>query len=167
MAHQPTLLSFISPVQNRGVFSSHWLENRLNLEPDWDESAEDAIDALRAVLEALGEGTQAGCEVWRRAGARKGFHQPVMECFGWRLKYQTYLQGREPDYALFLSEADPRHRAHRRPQCCGVLDSGAVVAGAKKWDLPRQEDRHRARGRPTRANRMVPGPQPEAVRHSD
>jgi hypothetical protein len=27
-----------------------------------------------------------------------------LRALGWRLKYQTFLQGREPDYALFLDE---------------------------------------------------------------
>src|SRR5205823_1774032 len=32
--------------------------------------------------------------------------QPVIEGLGWKLVYQTHLQQREPDYALFLSDTE-------------------------------------------------------------
>jgi hypothetical protein len=37
-------------------------------------------------------------------GLEEAFIQPVLRALGWKLKYQTFLQGREPDYALFLDE---------------------------------------------------------------
>lgn len=37
------------------------------------------------------------------AGMEEKFIQPVFENLGWHLKYQTYLNRREPDYALFLT----------------------------------------------------------------
>ncbi len=94
-----------SPVRNQGVFSSHWLEHRLELEPEWAERADDAT----AALDALGK-------LWAKEGKRVekygneqnleyAFIQPVMEALGWKLHYQTFLQGREPDYALFVDDA--------------------------------------------------------------
>jgi hypothetical protein len=35
-----------SPVRNKALFSSHWLENRLRLEPEWDELRDEAIAVL-------------------------------------------------------------------------------------------------------------------------
>ena len=40
------------------------------------------------------------------AGLEEKFIQPVFKSLGWHLKYQTYLNRREPDYALFLSDDD-------------------------------------------------------------
>lgn len=94
----------LSPVRNRTLFSGHWLENRLPLEPEWAELRDEARD----VLESMGE-------LWRvqrgrvehygdEQGLEQAFIQPVFERLGWKLKYQTSLQGRKPDYALFLDD---------------------------------------------------------------
>ena len=40
------------------------------------------------------------------AGLEEAFIQPVFEALGWKIKYQTFIQHREPDYALFLEERD-------------------------------------------------------------
>src|SRR6516165_11641942 len=100
---QPSLPS--APVQNVGLFSSHWLEHRLGLEPEWEELRDEA----RATLDRL-------AELWKvqrnrverygnEQGLEEGFIQPVLRALGWKLKYQTWLQNREPDYALFLDDA--------------------------------------------------------------
>jgi hypothetical protein len=39
------------------------------------------------------------------AGLEHAFIQPVLESLGWHLKYQTFLQGRKPDYALFTADS--------------------------------------------------------------
>ena len=38
------------------------------------------------------------------ASLEQAFIQPVLQLLGWKLKYQTFLQGREPDYALFTDD---------------------------------------------------------------
>jgi len=85
-----------SPVRNRGVFSSYWLEHRLVREPDWTERAEDAADALTA-LGTLWKQVKGRVERYgNEQGLEYGFIQPVIEALGWKAKYQTFLQGREP-----------------------------------------------------------------------
>ena len=101
-SQQPSL--FTPPVRNVGLFSSHWLEHRLQLEPEWQDLREEATK----VLDELGE-------LWKvqrnrvalygdEQGLEEAFIQPVLRELGWEIKYQTWLQGREPDYALFLDD---------------------------------------------------------------
>ena len=94
----------LGALRNRALFSGHWLEHRLTLEPEWTELHDEA----REVLDILSE-------LWRvqrgrvehygdEQGLEQAFIQPVFERLGWKLKYQTFLQGRKPDYALFLND---------------------------------------------------------------
>src|SRR5215210_8635094 len=103
MAHEQLTLP-LGALRNRALFSSHWLEHRLPLEPEWTELR----DKAREVLDSL-------TELWRvqrgrvehygdEQGLEQAFIQPVFERLGWKLKYQTFLQGRKPDYALFLND---------------------------------------------------------------
>jgi len=62
------------------------------------DSASDAIEEIvdlwkvqRTRVERYGD----------EQGLEEGFIQPVLRSLGWKLKYQAFLQGREPDYALF------------------------------------------------------------------
>jgi hypothetical protein len=92
------------PILNREFLSNHWLEQRLPLEPEWSELVEEA-KAVAAKLITLW--TKEKDRVGRygdEAGLEEKFIQPVFEMLGWSLKYQTHLQGREPDYALFTGE---------------------------------------------------------------
>ena len=103
MVHEQLTLP-LGALRNRALFSSHWLEHRLPLEPEWTELR----DKAREVLDSL-------TELWRvqrgrvehygdEQGLEQAFIQPVFERLGWKLKYQTFLQGRKPDYALFLND---------------------------------------------------------------
>jgi hypothetical protein len=113
MVFQSHLL--LTSLRNRDLFSSHWLEKRLPLEPEWNELRENA----RSVLIALGDlwWTQKNRveKYGNEQGLEEAFIQPVLRELGWKLKYQTFLQGREPDYALFFDDAslDPALNAGR------------------------------------------------------
>jgi len=130
---QPSLP--FGPVHNVGLFSSHWLENRLELEPEWEELREQA----REVLDNL-------ADLWKvqhnrverygdEQGLEEGFIQPVLRELGWKLKYQTWLQGREPDYALFLDDAglDAALAADRKSE--DFWAAAKVVADSKAWHV--------------------------------
>lgn len=96
----------LSLVRNSGFLSNHWLEHRLPLEPEWAEQT----DAARVVLDRLlplwgGEKNRVerhGDE----SGLEEKFIQPVFKALGGQLNYQTFLNRREPDYALFLTDDD-------------------------------------------------------------
>lgn len=130
---QPTL--FAGPVRNQALFSGHWLDNRLTLEPEWSELAGEAAHVLDELA-----------EVWKQERGRVGlysdeqgleaaFIHPVLHRLGWKFKYQTWLRGREPDYALFLD--DPTYDAALRAGRTAdeFWTTAALVADAKKWDL--------------------------------
>lgn len=96
----------LSPLRNRDFLSNHWLEHRLPLEPEWKEHACAAEDVLERLL-SLWRTEKKRVELYgNEAGLEEKFIQPVFEILGWHIKYQTYLNRREPDYALFLTDDD-------------------------------------------------------------
>jgi len=126
----------LSHVRNRGLFSNHWFENRLPLEPEWNELREQA----RSTLDAL-------AELWKRERGRverygaeapleQAFIQPVFETLGWKLIYQTFLQGREPDYALFLDDGALDAALAVKRTSPDFWRTPTVVADAKAWHVP-------------------------------
>lgn len=125
-----------STIRNSELFSNHWLEERLQLEPEWTDRA----DAAYAALERM-------AELWSREGAHvalygkeaqleRAFIQPVLQILGWEMYYRCKLRGREPDYALFhdraahdaaVSVTDAREEFWNYP---------TILADAKAWDIP-------------------------------
>jgi hypothetical protein len=100
---QGTLL--FGPIHNNGLFSNHWLGNRLAREPEWQELRGEA-EAVLVDLAKLWKVQKSRVEKYGdEQGLEEAFIQPVLEKLGWKFKYQTYLRGREPDYALFLDDA--------------------------------------------------------------
>jgi hypothetical protein len=136
MAPTPDLFSHLLPIRNRGVFSDHWLDRRLELEPEWTERETDAADTLTALGKLWAKEGGRLDKYPNEAGLEYAFIQPVLEALGWKLRYQVALKGREPDYALFLNDDDfdAAMTAGARPEA--VWDHAAVVADAKRWDLP-------------------------------
>lgn len=123
----------LTSLRNRDLFSTHWLEKRLPLEPEWN----DLRDEARSVLVALGD-------LWRtqknrvekygnEQGLEEAFIQPVLRELGWKFKYQTFLQGREPDYALFLNDASFDSSLNAGRTNPDFWTYPTVVADAKSW----------------------------------
>jgi type I restriction-modification system DNA methylase subunit len=128
------LLPF-APFRNVGLFSSHWLDHRLRMEPEWLELAPHAAE----VLDCLGD-------LWKvqrhrverygdEQGLEEGFVQPVLRELGWKLKYQPFLQGRKPDYALFLSDAALVAALNEGRYSAAFWDTATVIADAKAWHV--------------------------------
>lgn len=123
------------PLQNSSLFSNHWLEHRLPLEPEWDECRNDA----RAVLDRL-------LELWKTERDRiehygdepsveHAFIRPVFKSLGWKVKPQPHLQGRQPDYALFLDD-DALNAALRCDRTSpDFWKYPVLVADAKAWHV--------------------------------
>lgn len=128
--------TLFSHIHNRGVFSAHWLEHRLEPEPDWKERADEAADALTTLAQLWAVEKKRVDRYGNEQGLEVGFIQPVMKVLGWKLKYQTHLHGREPDYALFLTDADLDAARGVEHTSAAFWTPAAVVADAKKWDLP-------------------------------
>jgi hypothetical protein len=124
-----------SPVRNKNFLSNHWLDQRLPLEPEWLEhkaAAQEALERLQRVWSVeRGRVERYGNE----AGLEHGLIQPVFEILGWRLKYQTYLDGREPDYALFENDEDLDTALAAGRTNAEFWRSSAMVADAKAWHI--------------------------------
>ena len=102
MARQQSTFDF-GPAINSGLFSVHWLDTRLRLEPEWIELREES-NAVLARLANLWRTERPRAPQYQGEQALEyGWIQPVLEGLGWKLNYQTSLQGRKPDYALFVS----------------------------------------------------------------
>ncbi len=125
----------LSPVRNREFLSNHWLEHRLPLEPEWQEHRAAAVDLLRCLLD-LWRVERPRVELYGdEAGLEEKFIQPVFESLGWHLKYQTYLNRREPDYALFMTD-DALHAALSAGRTSpDFWPHAAAVADAKAWHI--------------------------------
>jgi type I restriction-modification system DNA methylase subunit len=129
------LLLPLYPLVNKNFLSSHWLEHRLSLEPEWKEYQSPAQEVLKRLLLLWRVEKDRTARYGDEAGLEEKLIQPVFEILGWKLKYQAYLDGREPDYALFLDDAalDAALAAGRLNQ--SFWAPAAVVADAKAWHV--------------------------------
>lgn len=144
----------LSPMHNQGLLSNHWLEHRLPLEPEWAEQAEAAKSVLERLLN-LWQTERNRVELYGdEAGLEQKFIQPVFEILRWQIKYQTYLKGREPDYALFVGEVELNGALHAGRTNPDFWEHATAVADAKAW--------HVSLDRPTRVGRAREYP-PEQI----
>jgi hypothetical protein len=137
----------LSPVRNRDFLSNHWLEHRLPLEPEWQEYREAANNALNHFLSLWRVESARVALYGNEAGLEEKFIQPVFEILGWHLKYQTFLKGREPDYALFLRDNDLHAALSAGRTSPDFWSHAAAVGDAKAWhvslDRPTRDGGHR------------------------
>ena len=125
----------LSPVRNHDLLSNHWLKHRLPLEPEWREQSEAAHVVLQRLL-VLWQTEKDRVERYGdEAGLEEKFIQPVFKSLGWHLKYQTYLNRREPDYALFLSDDDLSAAINVGRLNPAFWEHAAAVADAKAWHV--------------------------------
>ncbi|MHC4697495.1 MAG: DNA methyltransferase, partial [Planctomycetota bacterium] len=128
------LLPF-SPVRNSALLSEHWLEHRLKLEPEWTEARQHADEALTNLLDLWQVQRSRVEQYGDEAGLEQAFIQPVLQALGWKIKYQTYLDRREPDYALFENDAklDAALTAGRKSP--DFWKHPTLLADAKAWHI--------------------------------
>jgi hypothetical protein len=122
-------------LRNSGLLSSHWLENRLPLEPEWKELRGDAQHVLDQLLELWKVQRTRVASYGDEQGLEQGFIQPVLSSLGWKLKYQTYLQGRKPDYALFLTDEALDSAIQTERTSPDFWKYPTVVADSKAWHV--------------------------------
>ena len=135
MAREQLNLPF-GPLHNRNLFSNHWLENRLSLEPEWDSlraKAKDVLDGLTGLWDQQRDRVE---RYGKEQGLEYAFIQPALEILGWKLHYQTHLRGRSPDYALFLDEPSFDAALKAGYQSADYWKFPAILADAKAWDVP-------------------------------
>ena len=77
------------PVLNSGLFSTHWLNNRLRLEPEW-ATPRDEANAVLAELANLWKVQRGRVAQYQGEQAFEyAFIQPVLESLGWKPNYPS------------------------------------------------------------------------------
>ena len=133
--HHQSLLP-ISFTRNRGLLSNHWFENRLTLEPEWENLRAESLEALNK-LAALWDRERNRVEKYEtEAPLEHAFIQPVLEILGWKLIYQTFLAPRKPDYALFMDDRAKDASLAVERKSLDFWKTVTVVADAKAWHVP-------------------------------
>jgi hypothetical protein len=135
----PTLFS--QTVDNRGLFSDHFLEERFP-ERDDVQGLQDEADAAFEELRSLYADTAAEAETWNESQTEKKFVRPILnDILGWKSVVQENVQrqGRRgrPDYALFMTK-ERRQEAIERAKMAEArtFDYADAVADAKYWGRP-------------------------------
>jgi type I restriction-modification system DNA methylase subunit len=131
----PQLNLPLGAVRSKELFSSHWLQHRLRLEPEWNGQRVEAQAVLERIAELWNVQRARVAQYGAEQPLEEGFIQPVLRELGWKLSYQTYLRGREPDYALFTTDAllDSALAAGRLSADFWTYPS--VVADSKAWHV--------------------------------
>lgn len=123
------------PYRNSAMFSAHWLKNRLPLEPEWEKYHSAAEDLATKLMDFWKIQKSRVDKYGSEQTLEQAFIQPVMNMLGWKLSYQTYLDGRKPDYALFLSDSDYEAALNVDRKSSVYWSYPAVVADAKAWEV--------------------------------
>lgn len=129
------LLLPFSAVRNENFLSNHWLEHRLPLEPEWAEYKDEAKAALNKLVELWEKEKDRVDKYGDEAGLEHAFIQPVLQILGWHVKYQTFVQGRKPDYALFQTDSDLEKALNVDRKSSKFWDHATIVADAKAWHV--------------------------------
>lgn len=123
------------PLRNQNFLSNHWLQHRLSLEPEWRDNEHSAERALQELLQ-LWRTEKNRVELYGdEAGLEEKFIQPVFKTLGWQLKYQTYLNRRKPDYALFFNDQELTAAINSGKTNPDFWNHVRVVADAKAWHI--------------------------------
>ncbi len=133
------------PWRNSGLFSADWLKNRLPMEPEWEHFQSEAVEFTSFLFDFWKIQKSRVAKYGSEATLEQAFIQPIFDKMGWTLKYQTHLDGRKPDYALFVSESDYDNALNVDSQSDEFWSFPVVVADAKAWDvsLDRRSGTHR------------------------
>ena len=125
----------LGPIVNREFLSNHWLEHRLPLEPEWQELRGKSIEAARKLLTLWKREKSRVARYGNEAALEEKFIQPVFEFLAWSIIYQTHLQGREPDYALFTSDTKLEDALQVVRTNSDFWLHATMVADAKAWHV--------------------------------
>lgn len=120
---------------NRDLFSNHWLKTRLPLEPDWAEHKENAGRTLEQLAKLWRVQRTRVVQYRDEQGLEEAFIQPVLRHLGWSLKYQPFLKGRDPDYALFVDESTLGAALEVPRTSPSFWNYPTLVADAKAWHI--------------------------------
>lgn len=125
----------LSPIRINELFSTHWINNRLILEPEWNECQQKAHEVLDRLVRVWREQHNRLEQYQNEQSLEQAFIQPVLQALGWKLIYQTYLRGRRPDYALFSSDRDLDASLQAGRNNEDFWKHSTLLADAKAWHV--------------------------------
>jgi hypothetical protein len=133
MARRQLPLPF-GPIRNRNLFSNHWIEHRLQREPEWTEFRRTAHGLLRQFATLWIEQRDLVGE-YAEASLEQAFIQPILTGLGWKFLYQAPVRSRRADYALFFNESDHAAAVHDGRNAPEFWERAALVGDAKAWTI--------------------------------
>ncbi|MEW5872349.1 MAG: N-6 DNA methylase [Chloroflexota bacterium] len=123
-------------MQNKTLFSQHFLDNRLCQQPEWNE---DALPFLEQIRPLWAKARQYG-SAWNEAQTEEEFIKPVLGVLGWSFIVQAKAgrsgQVTRPDYALFASEASKQEAYPHQGHDEAFYTRALAIAEAKHWERP-------------------------------
>jgi len=139
-----------SAVNNRNLFSNHYLEMHLDSLPEWRLS--DHVDAFRSLKERY-EAEAAFLPLLAESQLEQRLFQPVFKLLGFAFEVQAHIEdgGDYPDYALF-SDKKTLDEAHKSRGTRAFYDKALVIGEVKRWNTPLDQfgrDRHNKRRNPS------------------
>src|SRR5262245_17092079 len=97
---------------NQNLFSTNYLENRLQQTSLWQKHQVEAVQAFAAIEAAYKDIQELKLGPGEEAGLEDRFIRPVLKVLGFAYDVQPVTQRgtrkKRPDYALFASEAEHR-----------------------------------------------------------
>ncbi len=117
-----------SPVKNFELLSSHWLENRLPLEPEWREFAARARDTLDQLAQLWSTQRTRVEQYGNEAALEHAFIQPVLEALGWKPFFMEFF--------LFFSPAAFEEREGRKPLIARAVEGSTLARKSRQTLTP-------------------------------
>ncbi|MEX2196788.1 MAG: N-6 DNA methylase [Thermoleophilaceae bacterium] len=130
----------VGPYRNGGLFSERFLSELL---PEWPEFGDADHRPLLEELQELFAAERIGLATANEAQTEEHWIQPVLAALGFHYTVQAGMRvgagRRQPDYALFLTEADRRDADPL--EGAARYESAVCVADAKRFDRPLERRR--------------------------
>ncbi|OAI40065.1 hypothetical protein AYO39_00195 [Actinobacteria bacterium SCGC AG-212-D09] len=124
--------------RNAGLFSDHFLANRVRQMPDWSAVPDAELRQLQSGLEAILQAAAPGLSAANEAQTERDVVRPFLDLLGHEYDVQTGLPAwpgrRVPDYAIFDSPST-RQQALPLRGLLDFWDSASALVDAKGWSV--------------------------------
>ena len=134
-------LSLIDPYhRNHGLFSNHYLDERVSEDPFWKALAAQVVDLRQAVIQIWNETSEAQKQNASEAELEHSLVRPILDVLGHFYNLQQTLQAgpaettKIPDYIFFPSDEAKKAAGEARNQA-SALKQALAVGDAKAWSI--------------------------------
>jgi len=122
----------LAAVNNKNLFSNHFLENLLKSMPEWSEK--DHIEPFQHMLDLYEKEKAWLLPSMKEAELEERFFRPILKLLGFTIKPQPTLEESKdfPDYALF-KDRDDLDKANRVG--LALYDNALAICEVKRWEI--------------------------------